>query len=60
MDGLQVQVRFAMPGRVDDFYFFDCLSPFCFLLIEFNCTFSIYHKIVTNYVNYYCILLRIV
>ena len=27
--------------RVDDFLFFDCLSPFYFLLIEFHHTFSI-------------------
>ena len=26
--------------RVDDLSFFDSLSPFCFLLIEFHCTFS--------------------
>ena len=26
-------------GRVDDLSFFDYLSPFCFLLIEFYCTF---------------------
>ena len=26
-------------GRVDDLSFFDCLSPFCFLFIEFHCTF---------------------
>ena len=30
------------------------------LLIEFNCTFSIYYKILTNYVYYYCILIRLV
>ena len=27
-------------GRVGHFSFFDCLSPFCFLLIEFHCRFS--------------------
>ena len=27
-------------GRVDDFSFFDCSSPFCCLLIEFHCTFQ--------------------
>ena len=26
-------------GEVDDFSFFDCSSPFGFLLIEFHCTF---------------------
>ena len=26
-------------GRVDNFSFFDCSSPFCFLLIGFQCTF---------------------
>ena len=28
-------------GRVDDLSFFECLSQFCFLSIEFHCTFSI-------------------
>ena len=32
-------------GRVDDFSFFDYLSPFCFLSIEFHCTFFISYKI---------------
>ena len=27
-------------GRVDDLSFFEYLSPFCFLSIEFHCTFS--------------------
>ena len=31
-------------GRVDDFLLFDCLSPFCFLLIKFHCTFFIFVK----------------
>ena len=44
-------------GRVDDLSFFGCLSLFCFLLIEFNCTFYISYKILTNYVHYYCILI---
>ena len=26
-------------GKVDDLSFFDYLSPFCFLLIEFHCIF---------------------
>ena len=40
---------------------FDCSSPFCFLSIEFHCTFFISYKILTNYVYYYyCILIRIV
>ena len=47
-------------GRVDDFYFFDCFSSFCFLLIEFHLFFSIYYKILTNNVYYYCSLIRIV
>ena len=34
---------------MDDFSFFDYLSPFSFLLIEFNCIFSISYKILTNY-----------
>ena len=29
-------------GRVDDLSFFDYLNPFCFLLIEFHYTFSIF------------------
>ena len=28
-------------GRVDDLSFFDFSSPFCFLIINFYCTFSI-------------------
>ena len=44
-------------GGVDDFFpIFDCLSPFCFLLIEFHCTFPISHKILQSYVYYYHIL----
>ena len=38
-------------GNVDDFIFFYCLSPFCFLLIEFHCTFSFlikYYNIIFN------------
>ena len=31
-------------GRVDGLSFFDYLGPFCFLLIEFHCTFSISYK----------------
>ena len=42
-------------GRVDGYSFFDCSSPFCFLLIEFHCTFSISYKILQSYVYYYCI-----
>ena len=29
-------VPYALRGRGDDFSFFDCSSPFCFLLIEFH------------------------
>ena len=47
-----------LQGRVFDFLFFDCLSPFWFLLIELHWTFSISHKMLTNYVYYYCILIR--
>ena len=46
-------------GRVDDLSFFDYLSPFCFLLIEFHGTFSISYKILPDYVYYYCISIRI-
>ena len=45
------------PGRVDDFSFFYCLSPFCFLLIEYHCIFSSSYKILSNYVYYYCIMI---
>ena len=45
-------------GRVDDLSFFEYLSPFCFLSIEFHCTFSISYKILPYYVYYYCILVR--
>ena len=45
-------------GRVDDFSFFDCSSPFCFLLIEFHCTFSISYKI-SYFVYYYFILIDV-
>ena len=45
-------------GRVDDLSFFDYLSSFCFLLIEFHCTFTISYKILPDYVHYYCILIR--
>ena len=38
---------------VDDFSLFDCLNPFCFLFIEFHCTFSISYKIQSNYAYYY-------
>ena len=37
--------------------FFECLSPSCFLSIEFHCTFSISYKILQYFVYYYyCIL----
>ena len=39
---------------------FDCLSPICFLLIEFHCIFSISYNIITNYVYYYFVLIWIV
>ena len=45
-------------GRVDDSPFFDYLSPFCFLLIEFYCSFSIFYKMLPDYVHYYCISIR--
>ena len=46
-------------GKVDNFSLFDCSNPFCFLLIEFHCTFSISYKRLTNYCYYYCILMMI-
>ena len=39
-------------------FYISRLSPFCFLLIEFYCTFSLSHKILANYVCYYRILIR--
>ena len=39
---------------MDDLSFFDYLSPFYFLLIEFHCSFSISYTILQDYV-YYCI-----
>ena len=42
----------------DDLSFFKYLSPFCFLSIEFHCTFSISYKILPYFVHYYYILVR--
>ena len=42
---------FFFRGRVDDYSFFDCSTPF-FLLIVFHCTFSISFKILPYFV--YC------
>ena len=39
-------------GRVDDFKFFDCSSPFCFFVNEFHSAFSISYEILQ-----YCFLL---
>ena len=49
---------FDVRGRVDDLSFLDYICPFCFLSIEFHCTFSISCKILPYYVYYYCILIR--
>ena len=38
--------------------FFDCSSLFCFLFIEYHCSFSISYKIVPHYVYYHCISIR--
>ena len=46
-------------GRVDDLSFFEYLSPFVFLSIEFHCTFSISYKILPYFVYYYSILIRL-
>ena len=40
-------------GKVDDLSFFEYLSPFCFLSIEFHCTFSISYKILPYFLYYY-------
>ena len=42
----------------NDLSFFDYLSQFCFLLIEFDCAFSISYKILQYFVYYYYILIR--
>ena len=42
-----------IPGSVDDWSFFDYLSQFCFLSIEFHSTFSISYKILPYFVYYY-------
>ena len=54
---IQTSLRFIR-GRVDDLWFFEYLSSFCFLSIEFHCTFSISYKILPYFVYYYCILVR--
>ena len=36
-----------LQGRVDDFSFFDCFSPFCFLFIKFHLPFFILYKNIT-------------
>ena len=41
MVGLLCNSLTALQGRVDDFSFFDCSSPFYFLLIESHCNFSV-------------------
>ena len=46
-------------GRVDELTFFQYLSPFCFLSIEFHCTFSISYKILPYFVYCYSILIRL-
>ena len=58
MNRLFIGVPYCYHGQVDDFLFFDCSSPFCFLSIEFYCTFSISYKILPYYVYYYCIQIR--
>ena len=40
---------------MDDFLFFDCLSSFYFLLIEFHCTFSLSYKILPYAMHAICI-----
>ena len=40
----------SISGRVDDLSFIDYSSPFCFLLNEFHCIFSISFKIIPFYV----------
>ena len=62
MDGLYYSIlvdcsspfEYVELGRVDDFSFLVCSSPFRSLLIYFNFTFSICHKILPYYFYYYC------
>ena len=49
----------TIQGRGVDLSFFDCSSPFCFLLIEFYLIFSMFYKILPYYVYYYSILIRL-
>ena len=42
---------------MDDLSFFNYLSPYCFSLIQFHCTFTISYKILKKYVYFYCILI---
>ena len=45
-------------GRVDDLSFFEYISTFCFLSIEFHCTFSMSYKILPYFLCCYSILIR--
>ena len=50
-----IYLAMAVRGRVDDLSFFEYLSSFCFLSIEFHWTFSISYKILPYFFYYYCI-----
>ena len=53
-------LEWSLRGGVDDFYFFDCFKSVSFFVNWFHCIFSISNKILTNYLYYYCILMKIV
>ena len=53
-----IDISTKFRGRVDDLSFFEYLSPFCFLSIEFYSTFSIFYKLLPYFIYYYCISIR--
>ena len=52
------RICFLTMGELGCLSFSDYFSLFCFLLIEFHCTFSISYQILQYYLYYYCILIR--
>ena len=55
----RVMLSYTSRERGNDVSFFEYLSQFCFLSIEFYCTYSISYKILPYFVYYYCILVRV-
>ena len=56
--GHMLPIIISSMGMVDDLSFFEYLSQFCCLLIQFHCTFSISYKILQYFVCYYFNLIR--